>query len=138
MSPHSTSARPPASRSRASARRSSSSRSGEETEGGYAAALDEAQHRREQELVAAAAAEADGVITTALIPGRPAPILLTREAVRGMRRGSVVVDLAAEAGGNCEDTQPGETVEVAGVTVIGALNLPSTCPSAPPRCTRGT
>jgi H+-translocating NAD(P) transhydrogenase subunit alpha len=102
--------------------------SGEETEGGYAAALDEAQHRREQELVAAAAAEADGVITTALIPGRPAPILLTREAVRGMRRGSVVVDLAAEAGGNCEDTQPGETVEVAGVTVIGALNLPSTMP----------
>ena len=102
--------------------------SGEETEGGYAAALDEAQHRREQELVAAAAAEADGVITTALIPGRPAPILLTREAVRGMRPGSVVVDLAAEAGGNCEETRPGETVEVAGVTVIGALNLPSTMP----------
>ncbi len=102
---------------------------GEEMEGGYAAALDEDQHRREQELVAAAAAEVDGVITTALIPGRPAPILITREAVRGMRPGSVVIDLAAELGGNCEDTVPGETVEVDGVTVIGALNLPSTMPT---------
>jgi H+-translocating NAD(P) transhydrogenase subunit alpha len=100
----------------------------EETEGGYAAALDEEQHRREQELVAAAAAEADGVITTALIPGRAAPILLTGAAVRGMRTGSVVVDLAAEMGGNCEETRPGETVEAGGVTVIGALNLPSTMP----------
>jgi NAD(P) transhydrogenase subunit alpha len=102
--------------------------SAEETEGGYAAALDEEQHRREQELVAGAAAEADGVITTALIPGRPAPILLTHEAVRGMRPGSVVIDLAAEMGGNCEDTEPGETVDVGGVTVVGALNLPGTMP----------
>jgi H+-translocating NAD(P) transhydrogenase subunit alpha len=102
--------------------------SGEETEGGYAAALDEEQHRREQELVATAAAEADGVITTALIPGQPAPILLTRAGVRGMRPGSVVVDLAAELGGNCEETVPGETTEVDGVTVIGAVNLPSTMP----------
>jgi NAD(P) transhydrogenase subunit alpha len=101
---------------------------GEETEGGYAAALDEEQHRREQELVAAAAAEADCVITTALIPGRPAPILMTKAALRGMSPGSVVVDLAAEMGGNCADTEPGETVEVDHVTLIGALNLPSTMP----------
>lgn len=103
--------------------------SGEETAGGYAAALDEEQHRREQELVAEAAAESDAVVTTALIPGRPAPILLTRDAVRGMRPGSVVVDLGAEMGGNCEDTVPGETVDVGGVTLIGTLNLPSTMPT---------
>ena len=101
---------------------------GEETAGGYAAALDEEKHRREQELVASAAAESDAVITTALIPGRPAPVLLTREAVRGMRQGSVVVDLAAEMGGNCEDTEPGSTRTVDGVIVIGELNLPSTMP----------
>ncbi len=102
---------------------------GEETEGGYAAALDEDTHRREQELVARAASEADAVITTALIPGRPAPILITHEAVRGMRPGSIVVDLAAEMGGNCESTEPGSTVEIDGVTVIGALNLASTMPT---------
>jgi proton-translocating NAD(P)+ transhydrogenase subunit alpha len=102
--------------------------SGEETAGGYAAALDEEQHRRERELVATAAAESDAVITTALIPGRPAPILMTRAAVRGMRPGSVVVDLAAELGGNCEDTEPGATIQVDRVTVIGALNLASTMP----------
>ena len=102
--------------------------SGEETAAGYAAALDEEQHRREQELVAAAAAESDAVITTALIPGQPAPVLLTRDAVRGMQAGSVVVDLAAEMGGNCEDTEPGDTVQVGRVTVIGALNLASTMP----------
>jgi NAD(P) transhydrogenase subunit alpha len=102
--------------------------SGEETATGYAAALDEEQHRREQELVAAAAAESDAVITTALIPGQPAPVLLTRDAVHGMQPGSVVVDLAAEMGGNCEDTEPGDTVQVGRVTVIGALNLPSTMP----------
>jgi NAD(P) transhydrogenase subunit alpha len=102
--------------------------SGEETEGGYAAALEEDEHRREQELIAGAAAESDVVITTALIPGRPAPILLTRAAVRGMRPGSVVVDLAAELGGNAEDTAPGDTVVVDGVTVIGTLNLPSKMP----------
>jgi NAD(P) transhydrogenase subunit alpha len=101
---------------------------GEETAGGYAAALDEEQHRREQELVADATAEADCVITTALIPGRPAPILVTRDAVSRMRPGSVIVDLASEMGGNCEATEPGETVVVGGVTVIGALNLPSTMP----------
>jgi H+-translocating NAD(P) transhydrogenase subunit alpha len=102
--------------------------SGEETAGGYAAALDEEQHRREQELVAAAAAESDAVITTALIPGRPAPVLLTCAAVLGMRPGSVVVDLAAEMGGNCEETVPGETIAVEGVTVIGAVNVASTVP----------
>jgi NAD(P) transhydrogenase subunit alpha len=101
---------------------------GEETEGGYAAALDAEQHRREQELVAEATADADGVITTALVPGAPAPILITRAAVRGMRPGSVIVDLAAEAGGNCEDTEPGKTADVGGVSVIGPLNLASTMP----------
>ena len=111
--------------------------SGEETEGGYAAALDEAQHRREQELVAAAAAEADGVITTALIPGRPAPILLTREAVRE-RGGSVVVDLAAEAGGNCEDTSRARPSRSRASRSSARSTCRARCPSTPPRCTRGT
>jgi NAD(P) transhydrogenase subunit alpha len=89
---------------------------GEETTGGYAAELSEEQHRREQELIARHVAESDVVITTALVPGKPAPRLITREAVAAMRPGSVVVDLAAEAGGNCELTEPGAEVEVSGVT----------------------
>jgi NAD(P) transhydrogenase subunit alpha len=70
----------------------------------------------------------DLVITTALIPGRPAPRLITGDMVRGMRPGSVIVDIAAEAGGNCELTKPDETVEVNGVTILGPTNLPSTVP----------
>ena len=65
------------------------------------------------------------MITTAAVPGKRAPILITESAVRGMKTGSVIVDLAAETGGNCECTKPGETVVVAGVQVIGPLNLPS-------------
>ena len=68
------------------------------------------------------------VVSTALIPGRPAPVLVTAAAARGMRPGSVIVDLAAEMGGNCELTQPGETVEVDGVTIVGEVNMPSTMP----------
>jgi NAD(P) transhydrogenase subunit alpha len=96
-----------------------------ETSGGYAKALDEDTHRREQELIAAAVADSDVVITTALIPGRPAPELITADAVAAMRPGSVIVDLAAEAGGNCALTEPGHVIERHGVTIIGTLNLPS-------------
>jgi NAD(P) transhydrogenase subunit alpha len=101
---------------------------GAEGVGGYAVALSEDQHAREQELIARHAQESDAVITTALIPGKPAPLLITKEAVDGMRRGSVIVDIAAEAGGNCAATEPGRTVVKNGVTVIGELNLPSTMP----------
>jgi NAD(P) transhydrogenase subunit alpha len=99
-----------------------------ETAGGYAKALDEDTHRREQELIAAAVADSDVVITTALIPGRPAPELITAAAVEAMRPGSVIVDLAAEAGGNCALTEPGSVIERHGVTIIGTLNLPASMP----------
>ena len=69
------------------------------------------------------------MITTAAVPGRPAPKLIPASAVEAMRRGSVIVDLAAETGGNCELTKPGETVEADGVTIVGLLNLPSTMPA---------
>jgi len=101
---------------------------GEETEGGYAAALTEEQQRRQQEELEARLPEFDVVITTALIPGRPAPRLIPASAVRAMRPGSVVVDLAAEAGGNCELTSPGEVVVREGVTLVGLTDLPSTMP----------
>ena len=101
---------------------------GAEGVGGYAVALAEDQHEREQELIGRHVQESDAVITTALIPGRPAPVLITADAVRGMRPGSVIVDLAAEAGGNCELTKPGETIVENGVTIVGELNLPSSMP----------
>ena len=101
---------------------------GAEGVGGYAVALAEDQHEREQQLIAHHAAESDAVITTALIPGRPAPELITESAVHGMRTGSVIVDLAAEAGGNCAATKQGETVVVDGVTVVGLTNVPATMP----------
>jgi H+-translocating NAD(P) transhydrogenase subunit alpha len=101
---------------------------GVEGMGGYAVALEEDESRREQELLALHVAESDAVITTALVPGRPAPVLVAADAVRRMRPGSVVVDLAAEAGGNCELTEPGRTVVREGVTIVGELNLPSTMP----------
>ncbi|MBA2615025.1 MAG: Re/Si-specific NAD(P)(+) transhydrogenase subunit alpha [Actinobacteria bacterium] len=101
---------------------------GAEGVGGYAVALAEDQHEREQELLALHVGESDVVVTTALIPGREAPLLVTKDAVGRMRPGSVVVDLAAEAGGNCEVTEPGRTVQRGGVTVIGELNLPSSMP----------
>jgi len=101
---------------------------GEETAGGYAAELTEEQQRQQQEGLEARLPEFDVVITTALIPGRPAPKLIPASAVAAMRPGSVVVDLAAEAGGNCELTQPGEEVVREGVTIVGPTNLPSTMP----------
>ncbi|MGH3013060.1 MAG: Re/Si-specific NAD(P)(+) transhydrogenase subunit alpha [Gaiellaceae bacterium] len=101
---------------------------GAEGLGGYAVALAEDQHAREQQLIAHHAAGSDAVITTALVPGRPAPELITEEAVRGMATGSVIVDLAAEAGGNCAATEPGKTVVVDGVTIVGLTNLAATMP----------
>jgi proton-translocating NAD(P)+ transhydrogenase subunit alpha len=101
---------------------------GAEGVGGYAVALAEDQHEREQELIARHVAESDAVITTALIPGRPAPVLVTADAIRAMRPGSVVVDLAAEAGGNAELTEPGATVVRDGVTIVGETNIPATMP----------
>jgi NAD(P) transhydrogenase subunit alpha len=101
---------------------------GEETAGGYAAELTEEQQRQQQEALEARLPEFDVVITTALIPGRPAPRLIPASAVAAMRPGSVIVDLAAEAGGNCELTEPGEEVVREGVTLVGFTNLPSTMP----------
>jgi H+-translocating NAD(P) transhydrogenase subunit alpha len=95
---------------------------------GYARELSEAQVVQQQELVARTVADSDVVITTALIPGRPAPRLVTAESVAAMRPGSVIVDLAAETGGNCELTEPGKVVVREGVTIVGTLNLPSTMP----------
>ena len=101
---------------------------GEETAGGYAAELSQEQHDREQEAIAGYVAEADAVITTAAIPGKRAPVLITDKAVFGMRPGSVIVDLAAETGGNCELTVPGETVVRHNVTIVGLRNWPSEMP----------
>jgi len=101
---------------------------GEETAGGYAQELTEQQQRQQQEDLEARLPEFDVVITTALIPGRPAPRLIPASAVAAMRPGSVVVDLAAEAGGNCELTEPGEEVVREGVTIVGLTNLPSSMP----------
>jgi len=96
--------------------------------GGYAKELSEEAHRKEQELVGKHVKDADVVITTALIPGRRAPLLITAAAVAGMRPGSVIVDLAAEQGGNCELCEPGSTVVRNGVIIMGPLNLPSAMP----------
>ena len=94
--------------------------------GGYAKELSDEAHRKEVELVGKHVKDADVVITTALVPGRRAPILVTTDMIRSMRPGSVIVDLAAEMGGNAELTQPGRTVVENGVTIIGEANLPST------------
>ncbi|MDX2170004.1 MAG: Re/Si-specific NAD(P)(+) transhydrogenase subunit alpha [Deltaproteobacteria bacterium] len=96
--------------------------------GGYAKALTPEQSRRQQELLAEKTKEFDVVVTTALVPGRPAPRLVTKETVAGMKPGSVIVDLAAEAGGNCELTKPDEVVVAHGVTIHGPTNLPATMP----------
>ncbi len=93
--------------------------------GGYARELTDEEKQQEQAMVAGAVAESDIVITTANIPGRKAPLLVRREMVARMHPGSVIVDLAAESGGNCELTKPGETVDSGGVAVAGPLNLPS-------------
>ena len=94
--------------------------------GGYAKELTPEQQERQQELMAEAIGKVDVVITTALVPGRRAPILVTEQAVKLMKPGSVVVDLAAEQGGNCELTEPGKTITVHDVKVAGPLNVPST------------
>ena len=99
---------------------------GEETEGGYAGELTAEQQAAQQNELQARIPLFDAVITTAAIPGRPAPKLITAEAVRAMRPGSVIVDLAAETGGNCELTRPGEEIVESGVTIVGTTNLPST------------
>jgi NAD(P) transhydrogenase subunit alpha len=99
-----------------------------EDAGGYAKAQDETFYRRQQELMAKVVAASDVVITTALVPGRKAPVLVTAAMVEGMAPGSVVVDLAAEQGGNCELTEAGKVVVAHGVSVVGAVNLPATVP----------
>ena len=101
---------------------------GEETAGGYARELTPEEQQRQQEALEARVPDFDAVITTALVPGRPAPRLIPASAVAAMRPGSVIVDLAAETGGNCELTEPGEAVVREGVTIVGYTNLPSTMP----------
>jgi NAD(P) transhydrogenase subunit alpha len=102
---------------------------GEETEGGYAAELTPEQQAQQQAALEERLPEFDVVITTAAVPGRPAPKLIPEGAVRAMRAGSVIVDLAAETGGNCELTKPGEETVESGVTIVGLTNLPSTMPT---------
>ncbi len=96
--------------------------------GGYARAASDEQTRRQQAGLAKEAALADVVITTALIPGRPAPVLITADAVQGMKPGSVIIDMAGEMGGNCELSTPGETTVEHGVTIMAPLNIPSLIP----------
>jgi NAD(P) transhydrogenase subunit alpha len=93
-----------------------------EDKGGYAKAQDESFYRRQREMMLKVVAGSDVVITTALIPGKRAPILLTTEMVEAMQPGSIIVDLAAERGGNCELTRPDETVVHKGVTIVGPSN----------------
>jgi NAD(P) transhydrogenase subunit alpha len=99
-----------------------------EGKGGYAKAMDENFYRRQRQLLTEVLREQDVVITTAAVPGRKAPILITKEMVEAMCSGSVIVDIAAERGGNCEVTRPGETIAHGGITVLGPLNLPATAP----------
>ncbi len=101
---------------------------GSEDKGGYAKAMGEDFYRKQREAMAGVLAEQNVVITTAAVPGRKAPVLITREMMRRMAPGSMIVDIAAERGGNCEVTRPGEVVEENGVRVAGPLNLPSTVP----------
>jgi NAD(P) transhydrogenase subunit alpha len=95
---------------------------------GYGTAQDETFYARQRELLTKVVGESDVVITTAVVPGKKAPILVTAEMVKGMEQGSVIFDLAAERGGNCELTRPGETVVEHGVTIIGRINLASGVP----------
>jgi NAD(P) transhydrogenase subunit alpha len=96
-----------------------------EGEGGYARPLTDEENERLRGELGEAAKRQDVIITTAQIPGRPAPRLLTADAIREMAPGSVIIDLAAETGGNVEGSKPGETVEMNGVKIIGPANLPS-------------
>lgn len=99
-----------------------------EGQGGYAKAMDEAFYIRQREALAKVCAEQDVVISTAAVPGRRSPLLITRAAVDAMKPGSVIVDLAAERGGNCELSRPDEVVHHQGVTIFGPTNLPATVP----------
>jgi NAD(P) transhydrogenase subunit alpha len=99
-----------------------------EGKGGYAAAQDESFYRRQRELMGKAVAASDMVITTAAVPGKKSPVLITEEMVADMPLGSVIVDLAAERGGNCALTRADETIEAHGVTIMGPTNLPATVP----------
>jgi NAD(P) transhydrogenase subunit alpha len=101
---------------------------GAEDRGGYARAQDEAFYRRQRELMGKVVAANDVVITTAAVPGQKAPVLVTKEMVAGMAPGSVIVDIAAERGGNCELTRPDETVAAHGVTILGPTNLAAAAP----------
>ncbi|HKU59491.1 MAG TPA: Re/Si-specific NAD(P)(+) transhydrogenase subunit alpha [Gaiellaceae bacterium] len=102
---------------------------GEETEGGYARELTPEQQAEQQAALQERIPQFDAVITTAAIPGRPAPKLISAGAVHGMRPGSVIVDLAAETGGNCELTKPGEEIVIGDVMIVGTTNLPSAMPA---------
>jgi NAD(P) transhydrogenase subunit alpha len=99
-----------------------------EDAGGYAKELGEDFYRKQREMMLKVVADSDVVITTAAIPGKKAPILVTEEMVTGMHPGSVIIDLAAERGGNCELTKPGETVIHQGVKIVGPINIPTTIP----------
>lgn len=99
-----------------------------EDKGGYAKAMDEEFYRRQRALLTETLREQDVVITTAAVPGRKSPILITTEMVEAMQPGSVIVDIAAEHGGNCDLTRPGETFVHKDVTILGPVNLPSTIP----------
>ncbi len=99
-----------------------------EGQGGYAKAMDEAFYRRQRELLTEVLRKQDVVITTAAVPGRKAPVLITAEMAGAMTPGSVIVDIAAERGGNCELTRPGETIVHRGVTILGPVNLASMVP----------
>ena len=101
---------------------------GAEDTGGYAKAQDEAFYQKQRALLARTVAASDVVITTASVPGKKAPVLIPADAVAGMAPGSVIIDLAAERGGNCELTKPDEVVTTRGVTILGPTNLPSTVP----------
>jgi H+-translocating NAD(P) transhydrogenase subunit alpha len=100
-----------------------------EDKGGYAQQMDETFYRKQRELMARVVSESNVVITTAAVPGKKSPVLITAEAVAGMAPGSVIVDLAAERGGNCELSQAGKTVVQHGVTIVAPLNLPSEVPT---------
>jgi H+-translocating NAD(P) transhydrogenase subunit alpha len=99
-----------------------------EDKGGYAKAQDESFYRRQREMMAKVVAASDVVITTAAIPGKRSPVLVTADMVRNMAQGSVIIDLAAERGGNCELTKADEMVSEHGVTIFGPTNLPATVP----------
>jgi NAD(P) transhydrogenase subunit alpha len=101
---------------------------GAQDKGGYAKDLGEEFYRRQREAMAKVIAPCDVVITTAAIPGKRSPLLITKEAVLGMQPGSVIVDLAAERGGNCELTQPDQRIIENGVTILGPTNLPAEAP----------